>query len=1068
MALHLCLSNALEKLADEFMGKLCRPMAGQDPFAPVHTVIANAGMGAFLKRHLAKRNNMGIAGNLECTYLQQFISGSMEKFFSPEQQKLFRKSVNFWSPEVLSWRIDALLDSEQQNYPDLTAYWAGDPMKRHLLSCELARCFDRYQLYRSSCLRSSKILSEWREGKYGHSVQGRLYNRLCDFVPDPDYFYLEFFSIASPVRPLPEKVGVFSISSMSALHLHCLKKMASHSDIYLFCPSPCQVYWGDMKSRRETLNELKKSPDRIAGILDEAASGNQLLADFGVVGREFFNLLLDEDCFSGAAEEELFTDPGTLENPSALQIFQSDILNARVRDEKNIFTPGENDDSIRINCCSDSRRELEILHDQLLAEFYGRSKPENDGKSFKVTPALRPEDVIVMFPDINKAAPMIDAVFSAGPFKGKYAICDRSTIGQSQVIECFSRLLALPEGRCTSEEILELLEFECLSSGLGIESTELPEMAGLVARVRISWGLDEKEHRRFRQNDFREFSWQDGIDRLLTEYATGNDASVIYEPGETGGIDGRTAELAGIIAGFVTMLKEWRSALYLPRTPGSWGEFMHTWIGNFFSGSSREYLPELASLRMAVSKIVRNAAAADEKALIPPEVFIARLSSEYSLTGGKQHFLRDKITFCSLVPLRAVPAKIIAVLGLNDGEFPGVYTPKSFDLLKTVQRNDPQLTNDGRYLFLEALMAAREKLILSYVGFADGRELAPAIPMVAVENVLKNGFGIEKDRIPLKQLEHGSLGKYRLSSRNRNCVPQVSPEPVPFPETMSISLLQQFLCRQSEAFFKLRYGFDYAPEEKTQLMTDDPDSLSPLDESKLLRALLNMHIAAIPPGEWLSRVEKARLLPVNGQDLFDRGRTLVAGIPEKVADQLRKQIPLKCSCSLNAAGHPLQLYGTLEYPVLSDPETELRRTVLLCSSAAPEKLLRAYLEHLLLSSAFPGRQVTGTLIFLKDRKCYEFPLLADAQEKLESLVSIALESYVADKPLPVFANASFSSAAEKTDTLSRFINYDMKYSSAVGLFFSKEDLMQESFQDLALKIYFPVAKLEERSLDEYR
>ena len=95
-------------------------------------------------------------------------------------------------------------------------------------------------------------------------------------------------------------------------------------------------------------------------------------------------------------------------------------------------------------------------------------------------------------------------------------------------------------------------------------------------------------------------------------------------------------------------------------------------------------------------------------------------------------------------------------------------------------------------------------------------------------------------------------------------------------------------------------------------------------------------------------------------------------------------------------------------------------------------------------------------------------MLSDAQEKLESLVSIALESYVADKPLPVFANASFSSAAEKTDTLSRFINYDMKYSSAVGLFFSKEDLMQESFQDLALKIYFPVAKLEERSLDEYR
>ena len=240
-------------------------------------------------------------------------------------------------------------------------------------------------------------------------------------------------------------------------------------------------------------------------------------------------------------------------------------------------------------------------------------------------------------------------------------------------------------------------------------------------------------------------------------------------------------------------LKEWRAELFIPRTPAEWGDFMYNWIQTFFSGGSKEYLPELSALRLAVAKIVRSAALADENKTVDPEVFISRLKSEYSLSGGKQHFLRDKITFCSLVPLRAIPAKVIAVLGLNDGEFPKKHTPKSFDLLKEIQRNDPNSANEGRYLFLEALMAAKEHLILSYVGFEDGQELAPAIPMVAVETLLKNGFGIRKTIVPLKSLEFEPLQEIILPEKKLPAASDTDTlPPLPLPDFMPLSTLKTY------------------------------------------------------------------------------------------------------------------------------------------------------------------------------------------------------------------------------------------------------------------------------------
>jgi exodeoxyribonuclease V gamma subunit len=1105
MALHLFLSNSLDTLAEKFTETF--PMKGRDPFEALYAVVPNSGMGTFLKRHLARSADMGIAANVECPFLQRFLTDQMVKFFSPEEKESFRQSVSFWTPETLSWQIDHLLAKEKELLSEFSNYWEQDPVKRHLLACELARCFDRYQLYRSSCTgRSGKTLELWRSGKID-SAQAHLYRKLNELCPDPDTFYRKFFQTPSPLLPLPEKIGIFGISSMSELHLLCLKKLAEFSEISLFCPSACQVYYGDLLSRKEMLKELRNSPENAQMLLDDAASSNQLLADLGVNGREFFNLLLEHGCFTGEETEELYIDPAEENGDTLLHLFQSDILNARVRTAPPL-APGEEppppkDNSLRINCCPSLRRELEMLHDQLLELFYSKSRQCSDGKTYKVTPELRMEDVIVMFPDINKAAPMIDAVFSAGPFKGKYAICDRSTAAQSQVIECFSRLLELPKGRCTSEEIIGLLEFGCLSTKLHITPEELTEVTSQVFRARINWGLDSTEHLKFRNRAFEEFSWQDGIDRLLTEFARGEDASVIYAPCETGGIDGSSAGLFSIVAEFIATLKLWRAQLYNARTPEEWNEFMQHWIQTFFAGGSKEYLPELAALRSAVGKVVKGAAAADAESPIAPEVFISRLKSEYSLPGGKQHFLRDKITFCSLVPLRAIPAKVIAILGLNDGEFPRMSHANSFDLLKAVQRNDPNSANDGRFLFLEALMAAKEHLILSYVGLSDGQELAPAIPMVGVETVLEKSFHLRKNNVSVKALELESLQKNHPEKLTKPKSESLPPPPSPLPEKMSLSTLLDLLTLNCKSFYLERYGFEYSAREQDVLVSDDPEELSPLDNSALLKALWSLRLDEdIPETDWLRYVQKARFLPVNGEEIFDNAATCVKQVDDMIAGQFKDQTALECKVPLTVPLinqlHEITLYGTLRLPGDWKSSNTLCRAELLTSSSRPEKKLKFYLEQLLLAAFLPEKEISGILYPIKEQNYFFLPARSgsspsteNAVEKLRQLVTIALGTFSAQKPLPIFANASYAWAEtyleesmkpipeditteekiakdeEKADQKAfNAFESDLKYNEVISVFYDQENFQEGNFSSLADKIYSPIAALESRKISE--
>ena len=83
-------------------------------------------------------------------------------------------------------------------------------------------------------------------------------------------------------------------------------------------------------------------------------------------------------------------------------------------------------------------------------------------------------------------------------------------------------------------------------------------------------------------------------------------------------------------------------------------------------------------------------------------------------------FLTGKVTFCAMLPMRSIPFKILCMLGMNDGAFPRKTSELGFDLIaRYPRRGDRSLRSDDRYLFLEAVISAREKSLHQLCGAGD-------------------------------------------------------------------------------------------------------------------------------------------------------------------------------------------------------------------------------------------------------------------------------------------------------------------------------------------------------------
>ena len=223
------------------------------------------------------------------------------------------------------------------------------------------------------------------------------------------------------------------------------------------------------------------------------------------------------------------------------------------------------------------------------------------------------------------------------------------------------------------------------------------------------------------------FTWQQALERIVLGWMLPDDGSPLWQNVSAWHGDVNRLDVFGRFAAFIRTLSrlaaEWRK----PAAAEEWTERCRDLVQSLFLPDADDQYA-LQQFEQALAKWQEETALAGFRGTLPQHTVIRHLR-RFLGSESQAGFLRGGITFCSMVPMRSLPFKVICLLGLNDGDFPRNTKAAVFDLIaKHPQKGDRARRDDDRYLFLEAIISARDILYLSYVGrsIRNDDELAPS------------------------------------------------------------------------------------------------------------------------------------------------------------------------------------------------------------------------------------------------------------------------------------------------------------------------------------------------------
>ncbi|OGR02911.1 MAG: exodeoxyribonuclease V subunit gamma [Deltaproteobacteria bacterium RIFOXYD12_FULL_53_23] len=740
--MHIYRANRVETLLGSLADVLRQPLAS--PLASECIIVQSKGMATWLAMQLSDR--FGVWANPDFPHPRQFIQRVLRATLGEEGDGAQR-----YSRERLAFVISALLDDcrHDPDFSPLISYLVDGPLSKKLqLARQIAYLFDQYAVYRP------EMILAWEAGEnraFAHDLpkdlwQPKLWRLLVQHLGccSPARLMLRARqALAAGVIPyphfLPARVSLFGIDTLPGVYLGIMGELAQILPVHFHLFSPAEGYFADIRSQAEAHRALARLPSG----LDEAdlylEVGHPLLASMGAMARDFQEVLENEVLYVEAGEE--YTAHAAPQN--MLEVLQNDILylNHRCPTGGNAapLILAKDDASLRIHACHSRLREVEVLQDQLLALL------QDD-------PALAPREIVVMLPEVSAYAPLIEAVFGLSPENKRFIpfrIADRSLLNEAQLIEVFFRFLQLATGRMSASEVLEVLACETIHLNFGITSDDLPRIRLWVEKTGIRWGIDESHREAQQQPKERQNTWRFGFDRLVLGYAVQAEGAFLGEVLPYDELEGQSAELAGRFIHFCETVFAEAEKLSASWELPDWQRVINELLQTIFLEDSPQAW-QLQKIRDGLAQITLEAQDAGFSQHLDLKGLSILLQEKLSGQATAQGFLEGGLTFCGMLPMRSIPFKVICLLGMNDGDFPRMEHPQSFDLLaRYPQRGDRAKRNDDRYVFLEALLAARSKFLVFYLGntLRDGKELPPAVVVEELVDSLTESFFLESSSL---------------------------------------------------------------------------------------------------------------------------------------------------------------------------------------------------------------------------------------------------------------------------------------------------------------------------------
>ena len=719
--------NDLARLAELF-GAL-RDNYRPSPLTEDIVLVPNRGIGRWLAIQIAE-SDARVVANLRAALPGQWLWQLIERLM-PDAHAAARE----FESDRLPWHLYRALPHMARRIPEIAAYLGSpvDDIRRWQLAARLADVFDRYLVYRGDMLARWQAgdrpsgTAGWQSDVWRYLVEdyalGKTHRAsiVADLARRLDRDTLDAALSQALANHCPPRLYLFGLVAVAPDQLRLAYALARHVDVHFLLPNPSEAYWGDVTARRLAL----ALPDDLHELPGEAeAAEHPLLAGFGRMARDTLRLLYADE-FAGMVEPE-FGEAMAYDVPaddSLLHRVQADIVTLEPRVSDAGMEP--DDTSIEIHACHSPLREIQVLHDQLLDRLAADA-------------TLAPRDIVVMLPEVATYVPAIQAVFG-GASDGRrlpFTVADRAQSALHPIVSAVTGLFDLPLWRWEASRLLDLLAVPAVRRRFALDEADVARLTDWIDASGIRWGRDADHRRSLAAGAFEQNSWRFGLDRLLLGVAQADDDTLVDGVAPWSDLEGGTARALGGLARFVSVLGDFADRFAEACEPAAWQTRLNAILDALIEPSrdAPDEARAIETLRTAFASFEDAAAAFEARpgagdTTLEWTAVRDHLRALLDGPSERQPFISGGITFCGLVPLRAVPFRVVCVLGVNDGVFPRQDSDRGFNLLFDAPRlGDPSRRDDDRLLFLQALTAARDALYLSYIGqdMRTGEGLPPS------------------------------------------------------------------------------------------------------------------------------------------------------------------------------------------------------------------------------------------------------------------------------------------------------------------------------------------------------
>ncbi|WP_144206669.1 exodeoxyribonuclease V subunit gamma [Shewanella donghaensis] len=784
--LRLIQSNQMEVLSEQLSKMLAIPLDNANLLANEHILVQSPGMSTWLRLEVAKYN--GIAAALSFPLPSSFTWQLCHELL-PDVPK-----DNAFTKAAMTWKLMDLLPPllDDPDFAPLQAYLAPvenqhanntdealpyvqagsfDAIKLYQLCGRIADIFDQYLVYRPEWILAWEQNEQPLKLEENQRWQPKLWCALIEY--NQHHLHASTYhranlhqhliaALQNPetvIKSLPERLFVFGISSMPPQTLQVLYHLAERIEVIMFSLSPCQHYWGDIVDPKARARMALQYSDRKQLGEDwenKLEVGNPILANNGKMGRELLDLMLElppehtdfsYDCY---IEPDQSPDSLNLLQGVQYDILQMETLGQALGPDATLYQNVSNrrslkqqDQSITLRSCHSPLREVETLHDHLL-ELLSTNANDNGKES------LKPKDIVVMMPDVAAYAPYIDAVFGtsnsglhrsnddsgkAANYYIPYAIADRGAAQESPLINSFLNLLNINQSRFGLTDIISILEVPAILRKFQLDDDALQLIRRWLDDANVRWGRDEKTRLQQGVPAFKQNSWAFGISRLIQGYAFNDESALYHDSLLVQGVEGQSAQILGYLLNFLEAIDEYQLQLASQCPTLERIEQLQGLLEVFFDADDDER-EQVQTIREALVTLSTELEDAGHQGELDVEVLKQWFNQNLNESRVGQRYLAGSVNFCTLMPMRSIPFKVVCLLGMNDGVYPRVQHPVGFDLMahNGAIKGDRSRRLDDRYLFLEALLSAREQFYISYIGHSE-RDNAERIPSMLVSEL---------------------------------------------------------------------------------------------------------------------------------------------------------------------------------------------------------------------------------------------------------------------------------------------------------------------------------------------